>query len=281
MSAAPLAFVAAALAVWAAWEGLAAVEALAFTRALARGLAPLIAAVRDGREPSTPERRRLVVLGAVVLLAAGWLVAGPLAGLVLAAGTPWGLRAALRARRRRSRRDLDRAAPAVARALADALGAGHSVRGALADAGRGLDGAVAAELAAVADALELGEPTEAVLVGFRERADSRAYDTIVAAILLQRDAGGDLAKLLRELAASHEEAARMEDDAHAATAQARFTGLVVALMPAGAALLTELASPGTLVALASRPLCAWLAVFAAILQAVALVAIRRLARVRL
>ena len=50
-----------------------------------------------------------------------------------------------------------------------------------------------------------------------------AYDTLVAAILLQRDAGGDLAGLLRGVARSLEESARVAADARTATAQARFT----------------------------------------------------------
>ena len=72
-----------------------------------------------------------------------------------------------------------------------------------------------------------------------------AWDTLVAAILLQRDAGGDLAGLLRDLAASLEAAARVDADARAATAQARFTARLVLWLPAGAAVLAELARPGS------------------------------------
>ncbi|HEX7292348.1 MAG TPA: hypothetical protein VF250_14600, partial [Conexibacter sp.] len=74
-------------------------------------------------------------------------------------------------------------------------------------------------------------------------------------------------------------AARGADDARAATAQARFTGLVVGVMPAGAAALAELASPGALAAVAQDPLALWLATFAVVLQLLGLLAIRRLARV--
>ncbi|ADB52198.1 type II secretion system F family protein [Conexibacter woesei] len=279
MSAAPLAGVAAALAVVALWEVLAAAEGAAPTRMLARLVVPLVRAGREGREPSAPERRRLVLVGAVALLAAGWLLAGPLVGLACGAGGPWAVRALLHQRRRRYRVELERAAPAVARAIADALGAGHAVPGALVEAARGAEGAAAAELGAAAAALRMGQPTAAVLERLRARADSRPYDTLVAAILLQREAGGDLATLLRELAAAQEESMRLLDDARATTAQARFTGLVVGVMPIGAAALAELARPGALAMVAQVPLAAWLAGFAFFLQAVALVAIRRLARV--
>ena len=71
-----------------------------------------------------------------------------------------------------------------------------------------------------------------MLERLRARAASPAWDTMVAGILLQRDAGGDLAALLRDLAASLEAAARAERDALAATAQARFTARLVARAPA-------------------------------------------------
>ncbi|MDW5598934.1 type II secretion system F family protein, partial [Conexibacter stalactiti] len=185
----------------------------------------------------------------------------------------------LRWRRRRYRAELERSAPAVARAVADALGAGHAIGAALTEAVRGVSGAAASELTGASAALALGESTERVLERLRASAGCRAWDTLVAAILLQREAGGDLAALLRELATAQEHALRLADDARAATAQARFTGLIVGVLPVGAAALSELARPGTLAEIVAVPLAAWLAAFALFLQALALVAIRRLSRV--
>ena len=62
----------------------------------------------------------------------------------------------------------------------------------------------------MAHALSLGEPTDVALERFRARAAAPAYDTLVAAVMLQRDAGGDLAGLLRDLAASLEAASRVD-----------------------------------------------------------------------
>ncbi len=98
------------------------------------------------------------------------------------------------------------------------------------------------------------------------------------AILLQRDAGGDLPALLRELAAALEAAARQDRDALAATAQARFTARLVLLLPVGAALLAELASPGFIAGLVGNPVSASLTAAALILQVLALACVHRLAR---
>jgi tight adherence protein B len=280
MLAVALAAVAGALAVAGAWEALTVLEQAAPARVLGRWLEPLGAVRREGRSPTPPERRRLALVGAGALLAGGWLVAGPLAGAACAAGGPLGVGRLVRARRERWRAELARAAPAAARALADALAGGHAVRGALEVAAEGgVPGAAGAELCAAARALALGARTEDVLDRLRARAGAPAWDTIVAAILLQRDAGGDLAGLLRSIAAGLEEAARVEADARSATAQARFTAWLVALLPVGAAVLAELADPGYVLALLRAPLAPWLLGAAAVCQLVACVLINRITRV--
>jgi tight adherence protein B len=279
--AALLAAAAGPLGVLAAWELIGALGDGAWSRLLGRLLAPLQRAGALGEAPSAAERRRLGALAAATLLAAGWLVGGPLAAGLLAAGGPLAVGAVLRARRRRWRSRLAVAAPAVARALGDALAGGHSIRGAITEAaaGGGVPGPAGRELRAAAHAIALGEPTDAALERLRCRAAAPAYDTLVAAVLLQRDAGGDLGTLLRELAGALEAAARGARDAQAATAQARFTGTLVAALPAGAAVLAELAQPGATATLLAAPLTATMVIAAVALQLAGLVTIRRLSRV--
>jgi tight adherence protein B len=274
-----LAGLAGALGVAGAWDALAAVEQVAVARALGRWVAPLRAARREGRSPTAVERRRLALVGAGALLAGGWIVAGPVAGAICAAAGPFGIRRLVQARRERWRADLARGAPAAARALSDALAGGHSVRGALGAAAEGgVPGAAGRELSAAGHALALGARTEDVLERLRVRARDSAWETIVAAILLQRDAGGDLAALLRSIAARLEDSARVEAEARTATAQARFTAWLVALLPLGAAVLAELARPGYIGSMLHAPLAPIMLGAAGTCQLVACVAIRRIAR---
>jgi tight adherence protein B len=279
--AALLAGLAGACAVLAAWEAIAAADDERLLQAVRRWCAPVLDMLRSGREPTSPERRRLIALGTLSLLGAGWLLAGPWAGLALATTAPWAAGAVVRARRRRRAAAVAAGAPAIARALADALAGGHSVRGALAAAAN--DGAIAGaageEMRRVAAALELGERTEDVLQGLAQRAGAGALDTLVAAVLLQREAGGDLAALLRDLAAALEERGRVVADARSATAQARFTAMLVSALPAAGLALGELAQPGLLVDLVSAPVTAVMVVAALGLQAVAFVCVWRIARI--
>ena len=235
-----MAAAAAACGVAAAWELVLLVEGSAPRRLIA----PLLAAGRQG--PSAAERRRLAVVAAASLLAAGWIVIGPAPGMLLAAAAPAAVAKAIAWRRARWRCELAAGAGVAARALADALAGGHSVRGAIAEAGSGLPGAVGEELRNAARALALGERTDAVLDELRRRARDPSWDAIVAAIALQRTSGGDLARLLRDLAAAIDERSRSEADARAATAQARMTAWIVAGLPAGAAFLAQLVDPSAL-----------------------------------
>ena len=270
--------------------GLAEVAAAGTTAARQRGRGMLLAfgalvdvVVRlgdEGRAPGAAERRRLLIGGAAAAFVAGGIVAGPLVGAALAAGGPSVVARVLAARREHYRRAVDRGAAGIAVGMADALGAGHSLRGALIEAATGLQGAAGHELRRVAAELSAGARTDAAFEDMRARVRSGRLDTIVAACLVQHRAGGDLARLLRECAGAFGDQDRLEDEVRSATAQARFTGLVVVLLPVGGALMAELASPGFITGLWSSFLTAWLVGLALGLQVVAAVVIRRLGRVR-
>ena len=251
---------------------------------LARALADLVEVVvtlgREGRDPGAAARRRLLLAGAALAFLAGWAVTGPLGGAALGAGGPWLVARLLRARRERFRRAVDAGAPELALAIADALAGGHSLRGALAEASLSVDGAVGHELRRACAELAVGAATEDALEALRLRARSPRLDTVVAACVLQRRAGGDLANLLRESARAMEEASRLEGELRAATAQARFTGMLVVGLPLGGGLLAELASPGWFAGLWASFLTAWLVGVALFLQLAAALLIRRLGRVR-
>jgi tight adherence protein B len=108
---------------------------------------------------------------------------------------------------------------------------------------------------------------------------STRVDAFAAALLSQQRAGGDLAGLLRRFSDGAAERDRAADDARSATAQARFTGLLVVAMPSGGALFAELIQPGFLIEVLAAPASAVLLASAAALQVAGFFAIRRFAEV--
>jgi tight adherence protein B len=125
----------------------------------------------------------------------------------------------------------------------------------------------------------LGASTADALTGLRLRLRSPRIDAFAGALLSQQLAGGDLAGLLRRFAEGAAEQDRVAEDARSATAQARFTGLLVVAMPSGAALFAELVQPGFMGRMLASPPAAAMLALAAALQLAGFAAIRRLARV--
>ncbi len=248
-------------------------------RWVAAALEPLRRAGAEGYRPTVAERRRLAGLGAGALLLVALGLFGPAPAVPLAAAGPAVAAWVVGLRRRRYRRAVERGLADTATAIADALAAGRSVRAALVAAAGSLEGPPAVEMSRVGADLELGASTNAALDGLRERLRSPRVDALCAALAAQGLAGGDLVGLLRRFATAAAEREGVVAEARSATAQARFTGLLVAAMPLGAAALGELASPGFLAGILGNAVSLLIVGVAAVLQAAGFTAIRRLGRV--
>jgi tight adherence protein B len=242
-------------------------------------LAPLRRAGAEGRDATRPERRRLQAAFAAGSLPVALAFADPMPAASLAIASALLAPRALVWRRERYTRRLGEGTAAAAARIADALASGHTTRAGIALAAGELKGPIGGELSRVAADIELGATADSALAAFRERAGSRRVDLLVAAIRLQRRSGGNLAALLRDVAAALEDQARLEAEAHAETAQARFTSSVVLAMPFFVLGLYELLSPGTVGRLVGSAVGAWLLGTAAVMQATGAVLVRRLARV--
>ncbi len=247
---------------------------------IASALIALARAGREGAAPSELERRRLGVLAGIALGAGAWFVLGSAPAALIAALGPAGAGWAIDRRRRGYRVGVEGQIPAIATGLADALAAGGSLRTGLAELDRSLTPPGAVELRRVNADLALGVPIRTALGSFAERIGSERVGALVRAILSQQSSGGDLATLLRAHAEAADERRRTEAEARSATAQARLTGGMVAVMPFGAALLVELAAPGFVAGMLEEPGAVALLAIAVGLQACAYLLIQRLGRVR-
>jgi tight adherence protein B len=252
---------------------------LAHARAsLADVLQPFLLAGAEGLIETDRERLRLQLAAGVASFFVGLAAIGPRVAVLLAFASAWLASRSLGWRRERYRLKLDKGVAGAASAIADALEAGRSVRGALAAAASGIRGPMGIELRRVSRELEVGARTDEALEALRRRSRSRRVDLVVAAVVVQRRSGGSLATLLREIAKVVEEQDRLGDEARAASAQARFTSVVVLSLPLGGLVLAELASPGIVSRMASSPGGAWLLGSALALQVAGLALIRRLSR---
>lgn len=193
--------------------------------------------------PATSDRRlwaTATAAGAVV----GWSVGGLLVAVAFGVASPFLLRQLLLQRHAARARAVDRCAGDLAAALASALAAGQSVRGALLEIDS-IPEPLVTELRQTSALLAMGESTGDALAALCSQTGSGRIESMVGAIELHQGSGGDLVGLLRELSAAFRERERALDDAHSASAQARFTAIVVAAIPLVLAVVVELAKPGS------------------------------------
>jgi tight adherence protein B len=252
---------------------------------------PMLAGHPAGRDLEARLRRAGMPLGAdafalVVVIAGaaaalgGWWLAG--SALVVPAGP--GLAAVLAmavVRSAEARRPARMAAelPAVVWGLASSLSAGLSLRQALVRAARDAPAPLDEELRAVVAELDLGARIEAALEDLSARVPARDLRVMVTAILVQRQTGGDLAGALASLAGRLEERAQLARELRGATAQARLTAWMVAALPAGAAIMAEVAAPGTVRGALEEPPGPLLLIVAGGMYAAGVVWVRRIGRV--
>ncbi|HYP48766.1 MAG TPA: hypothetical protein VEQ61_09045, partial [Thermoleophilaceae bacterium] len=145
---------------------------------LGRRVSSVVLLGREGLDPGALERRRLLATGALCALALGTALAGPRAGALVAGGGAWVASRLLRARREHYRRAVDDGAAQLSLAIADAIGGGRSLRGALAAAAAPAQGAAGHELRRVAAELAAGARTEDALEAMRARVRSPRIDLL-------------------------------------------------------------------------------------------------------
>lgn len=231
--------------------------------------------------PLTPDRFALLVTvaaGAAAALGA-IVVRTPLAAAAGAAVALGAATALLRSADRRHLARVEAQLPGVAQQLAAGLGAGLSLRQALARAARDAPEPARDELAQVARELDLGGRVETALQAASERLPARDLRILVTAILVQRRTGGNLARALAAIAERLEERGRLARELRGATAQARMTAWLVAALPLGGGAVAELASPGTLERVLTRGAGPALVGVSACLYGLGVLLIRRIGRV--
>jgi tight adherence protein B len=144
--------------------------------------------------------------------------------------------------------------PELARVLSNASSAGLSLPSAIGLAISELEDPAASELAAVGEELRLGQSVDLALERLQERMPSREVGVLVATLVIQQRAGGDLVRSLRDMADTLEARKDLKREVRTIMAGAVFTSYIVAALGVGTILMLNSISPGAIDAMfASGP----------------------------
>jgi len=116
--------------------------------------------------------------------------------------------------------------------LGRALKAGHSLSTSLQMMGSELPEPIAGEFGRAFDQHSLGLPMEKVLKDMTRRVDSTDFAFFVTAVLIQRQTGGDLGEVLKNISGMIRQRIRLQQQVKAKTAEGRFTGYLLTAFPA-------------------------------------------------
>jgi tight adherence protein B len=126
---------------------------------------------------------------------------------------------------------VERQLPEAMTVMANALSAGSTLFQALETAGREMPAPLGPLLRQAANRAQLATTIEDALKQLGDDLGSRDVRNLVAALAIGRTTGGDLAKLLRESVGFLRDEQRLRADAHALSAQARYSAQMIGVMP--------------------------------------------------
>ncbi len=164
--------------------------------------------------------------------------------------------------------------------LGRALKAGHSLATGLQMMGQELPQPIAGEFAHAFGQHSLGVPMEKVMKDMTRRVDSSDFAFFVTAVLIQRQTGGDLGEVLKNISGMIRQRIRLQQQVKAKTAEGRFTGYLLTAFPAVMFVITYTMNPkygGTLV---NTTLGLQLLGFAFTMQIIGLFVIRKITTVK-
>jgi tight adherence protein B len=115
--------------------------------------------------------------------------------------------------------------------MANALRAGFSFQQSMDTVCRELPAPISTEFGIALREINLGASSEEALLNMGARVGSDDLDMLISAVLIQRQAGGNLAQILDNIAGTIRERARIKGQIKTLTAQGRISGLVIGCMP--------------------------------------------------
>jgi tight adherence protein B len=194
-----------------------------------------------------------LTLGTLVLTSiAGFVFLGYVLYLRLGAGLPAVLLSAgflplpfLYVRHRRAKRlsKLEQQLPEALGMMVSALRVGHSLIASLGAVAQDCNEPISGEIRKCFEEQNYGVDLRTALVNLTQRAPIQDFRIFVAAVLIQKESGGNLAEVLEKVAETTRERFRLKKQVSVHTAQGRLTGWVLSLLPVGLGLAMYFVNP--------------------------------------
>ena len=209
-----------------------------------------------------------------------WRLGAALPALLISAGflaVPY-----LYVRHRRTKRlsKLEQQLPEALGMMVSALRVGHSLIASLGAVAQESPEPISGEMRKCFDEQNYGVELRTALVNLTERAPIQDLRIFVAAVMIQKESGGNLAEVLEKVAQTTRERFRLKKQVSVHTAQGRMTGGILALLPLVLGLGMYFVNPDGMSVLWTRPIGLKLLYTAIGMDIVGALIIRKIVRIR-
>lgn len=170
--------------------------------------------------------------------------------------------------------------PDVLQVIGGALRAGHAFSTAVEGAVVEVDEPAAGELRRASVEARLGRPMDEALLGVADRMESVDLTWVVGALTVQREAGGNLAEVLGNVAATLRARASVRRQVQALSAEGRLSANIISVIPFLMFVVLTILSPDYMSILFERPTGRVLILVGLALLAIGIVWLRRVVRPR-
>ena len=199
-----------------------------------------------------------ITAGAALLLVAGWVLIGPLAGLVLAFSVPLGARVVVHVLTVQRCNRFSEQLSDTLQILAGNLRAGHGLAQSIDTVARESDAPTNEEFRRLTIETRLGRDLVESLDALADRMGSEDFEWLVQAVQIQREVGGDLAEILDTVASTVRDRTRIRRQVSALSAEGRISAWVLMVLPFGLGAAMALTNGGYLSPLYSTATGLWL-----------------------
>ena len=150
--------------------------------------------------------------------------------------------------------------------MVNGLRSGYSVMQAMEAVAREMPPPISTEFARVVQEVQIGLPFEQALGNLLRRIKSDDLDLVVTAINVQREVGGNLAEVLDVISFTIRERVRIKGEVRTLTAQGKYSGYVISLLPIGLALVLFCVNKPYVSRLFTSGACGWAMVICGLLM---------------
>ncbi len=164
--------------------------------------------------------------------------------------------------------------------MANCLRSGFTFRYAMERVAEDLPNPIAEEFARVVREVNFGMSMDESLKRLAERMQSPEMELVNSAVAIQQKAGGNLASIIDKVAATIRERIQIQNSVKALTAQGRYSGLLIGLLPIVLALFFTVSNPSYMEVLFTTTIGQIMLVLGVVLEVIGFIVIRKMTDVK-